>query len=221
MKKLLGSLGVIGVVMAVLVGPSGTTDAQSAQVPKVAVAGTPVAGSVLTVAPAAWGNEPNRRTYEWLRDGEGDVLGDDTSYTLSAADVGHTMVVVERVWFTSGPDETSSVPVAVTQAGPAAVPPPAPAPAAVPAVNLRRPTIKGTAKVGRTLKVRSKGRWDAPGHSYRYQWLRNGTKIAKATRTSYKLTRKDRSKKISLRVYARKAGLPTVTATSSRTSKVR
>jgi hypothetical protein len=103
-----------------------------------------------------------------------------------------------------------------------AAPAPAPVPAAiVPAVNQRRPSLKGTAKVGKKLAVRSKGTWVAPGHRFTYQWLRNGKTIPKATTTSYRLTKKDRSKRISLRVSARRAGYPTVAATSARSKRVR
>jgi hypothetical protein len=223
-KKLVGALGTIGVFVALLVGPSATQEAVSAGVPKVAVSGTPDVGSRLTAVPADWGSNPDARTYEWLRDGEGDVLSRQTTYVPSEADLQHTIVVVERVQFGSTLNDSSSTPIQIGPAGPVATPPPpAPAPAAaiVPAVNLRVPTIKGTAKVGKRLSVRSKGAWTAPGHSFTYQWLRNGKAISRATKSSYKLTKKDRKKKISLRVSARRSGYPTVAATSRTTKRVR
>jgi hypothetical protein len=219
-KKLVGALGVVGVFLALLVGPSVTSGAESAGVPKVGVAGTPAVGSGLQAVPATWASTPDERTYEWLRDGEGDVLSTEQDFTPSADDAGHTLVVVERVRWGTTRDESSSTPVAVT-AAPAAAPAPAPAPAVVPAVSTRRPTVKGTAKVGKRLSVRSKGTWVAPGHRFTYRWLRNGKPIAKATKTSYRLTKKDRRTKISVRVSASRAGYPTVTATSSRSKKVR
>jgi hypothetical protein len=225
-KKLVGVIGMIGVFVALLVGPSSTQDAVSADVPRVAVAGTPSVGSTLTVVPARWPATPDARTYEWLRDGEGDVLGRSSTYTPSEADLRHTLVVVERVQFGADRDESSSAPVTVAAAGAAATPAPAPAPAPAapaitPAVNQRPPSIKGTAKVGKRLSVRSKGTWVAPGHTFAYQWLRNGKKIARATASSYKLTRKDRKKRISLRVYAQRSGYPTIAATSKASKKVR
>ncbi len=225
MKKLVGALGTVAVALALLVGPQATQQAVSAGVPKVAVSGTPAVGSDLQAVPATWGTTPDSRSYEWLRDGEGDVLSRAQDYVASEADLGHTLVVVERVRFGAKQDESSSTPVSIGAAAPAtaptAAPAPAPAPAIVPAVNQRRPTIKGTAKVGKKLAVRSKGTWVAPGHRFSYQWLRNGSKIPKATRTTYKLTKKDRKKKISLRVTAQRSGYPTVSATSSTTKKVR
>lgn len=226
MKKLVGALGVTAVAAALLIGPSSVTRAESAQVPKVSVAGSPAVGSTLQAVPASWGTEPTRRVYEWLRDGEGDVLSNEPTYTLTEDDAGHTMVVVERVWFGTTEDETSSAPVVATEpSAPSAAPAPAPAPAPAevlaPAVNVRRPTVKGTPKVGKKLAIRSKGTWTAPGHTFTYQWLRNGKVIKKATKTTYRLTAKDRRKKISVRVSASRAGLPTVSATSSRTKAVR
>ncbi|MFC5677629.1 hypothetical protein [Aeromicrobium endophyticum] len=229
MKKLVGALGTIGVVVALLVGPSATQQAVSAGVPQVTVSGTPAVGSELTAVGADWGATPDSDTFEWLRDGEGDVLSRQATYVPTEADLDHTLVVVERVRMGDEQGDSSSTPLEV---GPAqAVSPPAaggsgaapaPAPAAiVPAVNTKAPTVKGTAKVGKRLSVRSKGRWTAPGHSFRYQWLRNGKKIPKATKTSYQLTKKDRRKKITLRVSAVRSGYPTVTATSRATKKVR
>ncbi|KAA1374599.1 hypothetical protein [Aeromicrobium fastidiosum] len=220
MKKLVGAFGVTAVAAALLIGPSSVTRAESAQVPNVAVAGSPAVGSTLQVVPAAWGTPPTRRVYEWLRDGEGDVLSNEPTYTLTDDDVGHTMVVVERVWFGTTEDETSSAPVVAAEPS-APVAAPAPAEVLASAVNVRRPTVKGSPKVGKKLAVRSKGTWTAPGHRFTYQWLRNGKVIKKATRTTYRLTAKDRRKKISVRVSASRAGLPTVSATSSRTKAVR
>lgn len=215
MKKILGALTVSGLALALLVGPSGSQDAESAAVPTVSLQGSGALGSDLTVVPATWSSTPRATSFEWLRDGEGDVLSTGRTYRVAAEDVGHTMVVVERVTLASGRDETSSTPLRMGQGAPVVAPKPAPA-AKVPAVNRSRPTFKGTTKVGKKLRVRSKGRWTAPGHTYSYQWLRNGKAIKKATKTSYRLTKKDRRKKISLRVTAKRPGYPSVSATSSR-----
>jgi hypothetical protein len=69
--------------------------------------------------------------------------------------------------------------------------------------NLVKAVLSGKARVGKKLKVKL-GTWSgAP--TFKYQWLRNGKKIAKATKATYKLTRKDRRKKISCRITARNA----------------
>lgn len=222
MKKLVAALGAVFLALALLVGPAGADDVPRSAT-RVSVSGTPTVGSALRVVPADWGSAPDTRAYEWLRDGEGDVLSSDTTYTVSAADLGHTIVVVERVWFGSRQDETSSTPVTTqTAAAPVAAPPaPAVPDAGRPTANTRRPTLTGTPRVGRTLKIRSKGAWTPRPPAYRYQWLRNGKVIKNATKASYRLTTKDRRKKMSVRVSVQRPGHPTVAATSSRTKAVR
>ncbi len=74
---------------------------------------------------------------------------------------------------------------------------------------------------GKTLKIRSKGAWAPAPASYSYQWLRGGKKIKKATKTSYRLTKKDKGKRITLRVTARKPGVPSASAVSARTGKIK
>lgn len=83
---------------------------------------------------------------------------------------------------------------------PAALAPPARA------IALRkRPAISGIAKVGRTLRV-TKGAWSPTPSSYRFQWLRNGRSVKGATRSTYKLGRSDRGKKIRAKVTVRRSG---------------
>jgi hypothetical protein len=98
----------------------------------------------------------------------------------------------------------------------AAVPAPAPAPQRL---STRTPKISGTVKVGRTLKVKV-GSW-SPRPSYRYQWYANGEKItSKGTKKSFKVTSKQKGKRITVRVTGRKAGYVTVAKTSKKSKKV-
>jgi uncharacterized protein YxjI len=78
--------------------------------------------------------------------------------------------------------------------------------------------IKGTAKVGSTLKVVKPS--GAKGWKLTYKWLRGGKAIAKATKASYKLTSKDKGKKISVKVTYTKSGYQTGKATSAKTKAV-
>lgn len=101
------------------------------------ITGELVEGQTLGVQPAAWSNAPTTFTYEWLRcdtAGEHCFGGFDASeatYTLSAADVGHTLRVSERA---SNNEGTSgwvvSAPTGVIQAAPSSEPPSEPAPPA-------------------------------------------------------------------------------------------
>ncbi|MCD9199908.1 hypothetical protein [Aeromicrobium wangtongii] len=110
--------------------------------------------------------------------------------------------------------------------GPSAPAPPAPAPPApappapVPGrLAAKTPKITGTAKVGKTLKVKV-GSW-SPKPSFSYQWYAGGKKItSKGTKASLKLTARQKGKKITVRVTARKTGYTTVSKTSKATKKV-
>ena len=86
------------------------------------------------------------------------------------------------------------------------------APLAKPSVQ-KKPKLSGAARVGRTLKLK-RGTWVATT-SFRYRWLRNGVAIKGATRTSYKLRRADRGKRIACRVTARNAAGSTAARTAS------
>jgi hypothetical protein len=82
------------------------------------------------------------------------------------------------------------------------------------------PKISGTAKVGKTLKVKA-GTWKPSGTKLSYQWYRGGSKISGATTSSYKLTGKDKGKKIKVTVTGSKSGYLSVAKTSTSTAAVK
>lgn len=61
------------------------------------------------------------------------------------------------------------------------------------------PWISGTAAVKKKLTAH-KPVWSDSVSSTKYQWYRNGKKISKATKSTYKLTKKDRGKRITVKV---------------------
>ena len=81
------------------------------------------------------------------------------------------------------------------------------------------PTISGEAKVGQTLTVDS-GAWAPEPDKLAIQWYRNGKAISKATKESYKLTKSDAGKVITVKVTASGKGLQTLGSTSAPTAKV-
>ncbi len=89
-----------------------------------------------------------------------------------------------------------------------------------PAVSAGKPQVTGTAVVGRTLKVKP-GTWQPSGVTLGYQWLRNGTAIPKATKATYKLSKADQGKRISVRVTGSRSGYTTAMATSKATGRVK
>jgi len=66
------------------------------------------------------------------------------------------------------------------------------------------PTITGTTRSGYTLTA-DRGTW-TPTPTYSYQWYRNGAAIKGATKCTYKLTKSDKGKKITVKVTAKRSG---------------
>lgn len=88
----------------------------------------------------------------------------------------------------------------------------------VPKVRSQRPIVFGYRYLGHTLRA-IKGSWTR-GSTFSYRWYRNGTAIKHATRSTYRLTSSDVSKRISVRITGRKAGYVSVARTSKRTVRV-
>lgn len=85
-------------------------------------------------------------------------------------------------------------------------------------VTVSTPTISGSAKVGKKLTAKL-GAWN-PKPTFSYQWYRSGKAIAKATKSSYKVTASDLKKTLKVKVTAKKSGYETLAKTSKATAKV-
>ena len=81
------------------------------------------------------------------------------------------------------------------------------------------PTISGAAQVGTTLSVQA-GEWKPSPVALAYQWLRDGSVISGATKSTYTLVAADVGKKVSVKVTGSKAGYTTVSKTSAQTVAV-
>lgn len=79
--------------------------------------------------------------------------------------------------------------------------------------------IVGKKKVDKVLRVKA-GKWNPKPTALSYQWYRNGHRIAEATAKSYRLTPKDRRKRIQVRVVATVDGQK-IAVHSKRTPRVR
>ncbi len=77
----------------------------------------------------------------------------------------------------------------------------------------KKPSLAGTHKVGKTESVKA-GTWPR-GAKFTYQWLLNGKVIKKATKSTLKLSKADKGKKISCRVTAHLAGFANGVATTT------
>lgn len=87
-----------------------------------------------------------------------------------------------------------------------------PKPAALPLLT-KAPALSGRARVGKRLKATT-GAWTGATR-FRFQWLRNGKAIKKATKGSYKLKRGDRGKRIACRITAIGAAGTTIAVTKA------
>ena len=167
-----------------------------------AVTGTAQVGHTLTARPGTWSPAPTF-TYQWLRAGTPIPGATQQTYRLTAADAGSRIAVrvtARRAGYASA---SATSPQSTVDRGELA--------------PLTRPKVSGTARLGKTLKATV----TAPaGASLDYQWLRGGKPVKGATSRTYRLTKKDRGKKLSVRVTATRAGYLPRSATSQKTSKI-
>ncbi len=198
-----------------------TVPAYPAGVPAVSsaptVAGTAQAGAKLAGVPGDWiGGKPVSFTYQWQ---SCDAAGFNCTpipgatletYTPTATDVGHALVLAVTAAASAGTAAASSLPtLAIAPAGSSA--------SARPAVIVA-PLVGGTTEVGQTLTA-SAGTWSGSPASFAFTWRRcdatgaNCTEIAGATAPTYTLTPGDIGTTLSLVVTATgKGGAGTATA---------
>jgi hypothetical protein len=162
-KDPLGTLTATSSPTATVVAGSGPTlDAAPA------ITGTLQEGSMLTVRAGTWTPTPTSVAYQWDRCSSAGAScaaipgATAQTYSLAAADVGSTVLVVEEVTDASG---SSSAPspltgVITTAAGNVPVP-----------VGESPPTVSGQPEQGQTL-VAATGAWSGNPTSYSYQWER-------------------------------------------------
>jgi hypothetical protein len=82
------------------------------------------------------------------------------------------------------------------------------------------PKIKGTAKVGKTLKV-TVGKWNPKPTKYKYQWYADGKKVKGGTKASLKLKKAQKGKTITVQVTPVKKGYEKYVTISKATKKVK
>ena len=133
------------------------------------VVGTPQVGKELAALPGSWrGGKPVAFSYQWqscaaVGGGCVPIAGaTGETYTPTAADGGHTLVVTVTAQTAGGSAVASSPPTLV--AGSATPTASAPTP-------VLPPTIVGTAQVGQTLSSAA-GSWKGTPTSFAYQWRR-------------------------------------------------
>lgn len=157
------------------------------------IAGVLNQGKTLKADSAGWAPGNVTFTYQWAADGV-PIPGATTSQLrLAKAQVGTTITVAV----------TGSAPYYASVAVASAV-------TSVVGKKLfaktNRPRIRGAARAGGVLRASVKKWKPAKKVSYRYTWLRNGKKIKGAKGRTYRVSRKDRRKKISVKVVGKRKG---------------
>ncbi|ROQ52611.1 beta-glucosidase [Rathayibacter sp. PhB152] len=112
----------------------------------------------------------------------------DGEYTLSVGSSSRDLPLQKSMSFTAAPQ---TAPVATTA-----------------------PSISGDPQVGKTLTA-NPGEWNQSGLSYSYQWLRDGTAIPGAIKSTYRVLLADQGKSLTVSVTATPASGPAGTATSA------
>lgn len=162
------------------------------------ISGTRAVGGVLTAGAGSWAPAPVVLTYQWKRAGATIAGATLPTYKLTIADVG-SPITVTVTGTRSGYTSVTRVSAAVTLPRSFASAP--------------VPVISGSAQVGAVLTA-APGGW-SPAPAFTYQWTRNGTAIAGATSSSYRLVAADAGLPVRVIVTAAKAGYVTTSRTSA------
>ena len=168
------------------------------------VSGAPRVGTPLTVQIGTW--MPGvTLTRQWYVGGSPVAGATGTSYTPRAGDLGQTV----RVEVTG--NRPGYPPVTQTSAETAGV--------AVGVLTTAKPTIGGTAAVGRTLTARP-GAWTT-GTTFAYAWFADGVRIKGQSAKRLVLAKAQRGTQITVKVTGAQAGYASASRTSAKLPKVR
>lgn len=156
-------------------------------------------GATLKANPGNWLPIPNHafKWYRIQRNIEVEV-GDQESYTVQPGDLGSVLRL--RVSSSLTGFLSMSVDAGATAVSPGLL------------SLSSTPRISGSPRQNMTLSA-VLGKWDT-GSVLSVQWFRNGIAITKATKLTYRLTAKDKGKKITVTVTAQKLGFTTMKKTS-------
>ncbi|WP_209716470.1 carboxypeptidase regulatory-like domain-containing protein [Marmoricola sp. OAE513] len=172
-----------------------------------AISGTPQVGVALTASGGTWNPTDVTRTFQWKVAGSNVGTNSDT-YVPVVGDVGKTITVTVEASKNGSSASATSLATGPVTAAPAVV-----------IQNTALPSISGQPKVGKVLAA-ARGTWSPNDLTYTYQWLRNGTAITGATRTTYAVNSADLGRRLSVRVIASRPGSTSVPKVSAATGPV-
>jgi len=158
------------------------------------ISGKVAVGSTLTAKPGSW-TSGSTFTYRWYANGKAISKATTSTLKLTKAVKGKRIsvrVVGKKAGYTAVAKTSAKTPRVATAA---------------------TPKISGSKQVGKTLRV-VRGTW-TPGTKFSYQWLADGKPITKAKKSTLKITKSLKPKKITVTVTGKKAGYATVSKTST------
>ena len=155
------------------------------------ISGTTDIGDVLTAATGTWTPAPDSFSYQWTRDGSDIDGATESTYTLTATDMGTDIAVIVtgvRAGYTtdSGTSLATTVPLMTFTA-------------------VATPLITGSVIVDQMLTATTDG-WSPAPDSFAYRWFRDGIAISGATSSTYSLVAADLGAVITVETVASKAG---------------
>jgi hypothetical protein len=180
------------------------------QYPYVRVSGEARVGETLTATFSAsswyiWGQQrapETKTTWQWYRSGVAIAGAGNSTYTLTAEDLGKNIYVratASRTGYTSATGESADL---LGRVG----------------TFTASPVISGTKKVGYTLTALPQT--PVTGATAKYQWYRSGVAVTGATAAKYTLTAADRGKTLRVRMSLSKNGYEPLTAYSATTAAI-
>jgi hypothetical protein len=186
------------------------------------IAGVAQVGQMLTAAPGTWSPASTTVAYRWVV-GDDSTPGDDptgATYVPTAQDIGKSIRVQATGtrgagWTTATAWSGATAPVAAAPV----VAAPVPAPVVRTFANDERPRIKGTLRVGRTIRATT-GTFTPSPTTLSYAWYANGKVIKNATKKRLTLKKKQLGKRLTVVVTASAPTYETFSVRSRRSSKV-
>jgi hypothetical protein len=156
------------------------------------ISGATAPGAVLTCSTSGW---PNTTTLSWLRDGT--AIGAGATHVIVPSDAGHALTCRADDHDPTNGTTATSAPRVIPIIVPTSSSPP----------TIRRNKTKLTCQPGTWQNATTR----------KYQWLRDGEPISRATRSTYTLTRADKGRLVACLVTASNA----YGSTSKRSSALR
>lgn len=167
------------------------------------ISGTPNRGRTLTANTPGWAPGNVTFTYQWFANGAPIAGTTGATLALGKSHVGTSISVT----VTGGAPYYQSVSATSAATG---------------AIGKRlfakthRPKIKGAARAGATLRAVVRDWKPSKLVTYKFRWFRNGKAIKGAKRSTYRVSRKDRGKKVWVQVTGKRNGYEPATRVSKK-----